>query len=182
MLDVDRPRGRPVRPGNALVVLLLGAALGVAACYTPVNAPTPTPVGATQALATLPASAVGTFVPVPTDPCSFLTTDQLYRATSDTFPAGQVQTSGTTVECDWSVGSDSVILSFAPLDPAAFSAKMASQITSPNLDYPAYLDANNTIHAAKNGLDVAILAIVRSDPSAGYQAALALMPQVLAKV
>jgi hypothetical protein len=182
MLDVDRPHDRPVRAGIAMVVLLLGAALGVAACYTPVNATTPAPSGATTALATLPPFAIATTVPVPTDPCSFLTTDQLYRATSDTFPAGQVQTAGTTVECDWSVGSDSVILSFSPLDPAAFSAKMASQITSPNLDYPAYLDASNTLHAAKDGLDVGILAIVRSDPASGYQAALGLMPQVLAKV
>jgi hypothetical protein len=174
--------------GRSMLVLLAALTLVVGACgnvsYSPAGGDKATPTDAAAAShgANLASFATGTTVPVPDDPCSLLTTDQLYRATSVTFPAGTKQTAGTAVECDWTQGSDSVILTIKPLDQAAFTAAMGKGVTSPQLDYPAYLDASNTIHAAKDGLDIAIQAAIRSDASAGYQAALQLMPLIFAKL
>lgn len=176
------------RRRRAIAASIVAVALLVAACgsvsYSPAggNAPTPTGVGGAINAASLRAVAMATTVPVPEDPCTLLTTDQLYKATAVTFPAGETATAGSQRECDWTMGSDSVILTIKPLDPDAFTAAMSKGITSPDLAYPAYLDALNTLHAAKDGLDVGIQAVVRSNPSAGYQAALALMPLVLLQV
>jgi hypothetical protein len=185
---MDATSARSASRRRRAIAAVVGVALLVAACgavsYSPAggNAPTPTNAAAASHAGNLASFATGTTVPVPDDPCTLLTTDQLYRATSVTFPAGGTLSAGTTRECDWTQGSDSVILSIKPLDQAAFTAAMGKSITSPQLDYPAYLDATNTIHGAKDGLDIAIQAAIRSDASAGYQAALELMPQVFAKL
>jgi hypothetical protein len=176
------------RRRRAMFAAVVAVAFVVAACgsvsYSPAggNAPTPTGVGGAINAASLRAVALATTVPVPEDPCTLLTTDQLYKATSVTFPAGNTATAGAQRECDWTMGSDSVILTIKPLDADSFATAMGKSITSPNLAYPAYLDALNTLHAAKDGLDIGIQAALRSDPSAGYQASLALMPLVLLQV